>query len=356
MIRLNYNKHLWWNSIFPFLHRFQKGKQQLQIPDRWYDLTPEQYLGVVNLLNQLTSGASTLFRFRLRLLQLLTGYNRSKKRFTTDQAEIINNNLAILADMLTFPIVPQYKNPDYLEVLSPSLQKKLKTTFPQEINEPEYIQEIAMIADKLETSISINLDFRCNPLPYITVGDNQWYGPDFTVDNNRVVQTDIIAMEFIDASEFAELYYATEEENYLDNLVSVFYRENREKYSTHGSMRKAKYIKPLPHKVKYGVLLFFQSVVHYISTHPQYGLLYRKAENNETGKAKLDLGSGNVIAQLTKDGFGTREEIEHLPLGDYFTLLLKQIVDAVLSMRDANIKDHEIARKLGLLIETVQKI
>lgn len=352
MIKLNYNQRRWWH-IFPFT---KNNNQQIAIADRWADLSREEYISVVSLLHELTTGKSTLLRFRLRLLQVLTGYKRSKKRFNDDQAEIINNNLVILADMLTFPLIPNYQNPEYLEVLSPALQKKLKTTFPQEIYEAEYIYEIAMIAHKLECSISINLDFRCNPLPYINIDENMWYGPDFSVDKNRVVQTDMIALEFIDASEFAELYYATKDENYLDNLVSVLYRQKRENYSTHRSMRNAKYIKQLPYAEKFGVILFFQSVVYYLSTHPQYGILYRKPENNESGKAKIDLGSGDVIAQLTKDGFGTREEIENLPLGDYFTLLLKQIIDAVKNMRNAEIKEHEIAQRLGISIETVQKI
>lgn len=333
-----------------------KRKTSVKIADSWSDLLPEQYIEIVRLIHLFIATKISLMHFRLYVLQALSGYKRSKKRYKLEQIETINSNLAILAGMLTFPVRPRYTNPEYLEVLSEGLRQKLKIYFPEEIYEAEYINELLMVKDKLKYEPRVNLDFRCNPLQYITFKKSKLSGPVFNIDKNGVVQTDMIALEFVDASQFADLYYQTKDENYLNNLISVLYRKNRKEYSTHEAQIKAEKLTNLPFYTKFGVLLFFQSVVYYLSKHSQFGILYDRPSETENKQPKLDLGVGNVMAQLTKDGFGTRYEIEHLPLGDYFLLLLKQIVDAVTSMRDAKIKDFDIAKKLHITLQTVQKI
>ena len=334
--------------------KFLKLERKINIPNAWGELSGDQYVDIIKLAVWFTNGLISLPSFRLQALKVLSGYKRRKRGLSKEKRATINVNLAILSGMATFPVRPEYKTPEYLEILSPGLQKRLKENFPSEIYDPEYFNELEMVKNNLEAVPVINLDFRCNPLPVI---QGKYKGPVFDVDKNGVVTTDIIALEFIDAAQFADLYYQTREESYLGCLVSVLYRKNRKEYGTYGAMANSKTFEKLSVYTKYGALFFFQSIIYYLSNHPQYGILYEKPGTEDQPRApKLELGLASVMAQLTKEGFGTRTEIEHLPLGDYLTLLLKQISDAVKTLRDIKKKDHEIAGQLQLSINTVIKI
>jgi hypothetical protein len=338
-----------------------KGKNRtITIPDSWDELTPDQYVSTVKLIYQVIDGELTIIDFRLKLLQELTGYERSNKRFDQDEQDQINSNLYLLAEMLKFPIKPNYLNPELLTVLSQELQKKLRSFFPWEITDEEFLPELSMISDRLECSMVMNLNMHKNPIPYLPLSQGRgddWavrlLGPTFNIDHNGMVETDIMAGEYVDAMEYYLLFQKTKEVHYLDMLVSMLYRPERGKHNTFEAQLRAKTLEPLDINLKRGVFLFFQNIQEYLINRSLYKILF----NREDSDSKvISLGIIATIYNLAKKGYGTPEEINTMFLPDYLNMLLDMLIDAVGNMRSMDLKDPEIADKLKVPLYVIMQI
>jgi hypothetical protein len=337
-----------------------KGKNRtITIPDSWDELTPDQYISTVKLIYQVIDGALTIIDFRLKLLQELTEYERSNKRFDQDDQEQINSNLYLLAEMLKFPLKPNYFNPELLTVLNPELQMKLRYFFPWEINDPGLMPELQMISDRLECCMAINLNMHYNPLPYLTPQPpllkdrGRLTGPTFNIDKNGMVETDILACEYVDAMEYYLLFQKTKEVRYLDMLVSMLYRPERGKHNTFEAQLRAKNLELLDINLKRGVFLFFQNIQEYLVTRSRYKILFNREEDDSKA---ISLGIISTIYSLSKKGYGSSEEISMELIPDYFSMLLDMLIDAVGNMRSMNLKDPEIADKLKVPLFVIMQI
>jgi hypothetical protein len=324
---------------------------KVTIPDSWDELNRDQYVAVAGCLLRLVEGKTDLIDFRLNLLQSLTGYERSRKRFTARDQEQINENLFMLAERLRFPIRPRYENQEVLEVLSESLRQKLKTHFPFEIFDVEFAGELQMVERLLKYSAAINFTMHRNPLTMIKLGGIVLYGPYLNIDANNLATTDLMAGEFVDAYEYYSLYQQTLQAEYLDRLCLTLYRTDRKIYD---SVQVASANESgMSRNIKYGVFLFFQNLMEYLVNSPAYAMLF----NRKTDKGgEISIGMVGTIFSLSQEGYGSKEEISGWNLADYLNAMLKQLIDAVKQMRGFNKTDTEIAKEFGLPIETIRKI
>ena len=328
-------------------------KKVIQIPDRWEELTPDQYLSVANLLFVFFENKSNLYDLKIELLKKLTNYKRSKKKFSIEDQETINDNLWLLADQLHFPVKPVYKNPELLEVLDPRLQEKLNERFPFEIYDPEFLPELEMVMYKLDYSPVINFNMKKNLLPAFEYNYITYQGPVFNIDSNMIVETDMITLEFIDAYTYFRLFVKNNDIKYLRNMVSVLYRTDRKTYSTFETQKRADNLMGIDPGVLKAVFLFFENVKEYLVHLSPYRLIF---SGTETDNKKITLGISDTIYGLCKAGYGSKDEISNMGLSDYLNLLMKQIIDAVHTLRDMKKKDHEIADKLKLPIDIIIQI
>lgn len=333
--------------------RLKSKYGQVEIPDSWDELTQEQYLDVASTLLDLVGGSMDLVDFKLVLLKRLTGYSRSRRRFSDEDTQRINENLFRLAEMLRFPIRPKYENPEVMEVLSEPLRKRLKNLFPFEIFDKQFRGELKMVEGLLKYGAEINFTMKRNPLLSIIYNDLEMHGPFFEVDKNGLASTDIMAGEFVDAYEFYSIYQATGDRLYRRKLCLTLYRQDRSVY-TGAETRVPGYLGTTiiaPH-VEYAVFLFFQNLLEYLFKSP-YGILFGRSENKT---AKISLGMISTIYSLAKEGYGTKEDISRLNLADYLNMMIKQVIDAVSSLRSLDKSDTEIASELELPIETIMKL
>lgn len=325
----------------------------INIPDSWEELAPVQYVATVELLFELIEGRLSILEFRLRLLKELTGYKRSKKRYDAETIEQINSNLFVLSERLNFPLKPVYHNPELLDVVSEELKKILLNNFIFDIPQVTvYEDELAMIRSRLNYSVAIHLNMRKNPLPSVETYDAILHGPVFNIDKNGLVDTDIVAQEYVDAMGFYILYQKTKKEDFLDRLVASLYRPEREKYDSFQCQQRLIYIQCLDINTRKGILLFFQNIQEYFLNHPVYGILFQGKED----KNVISLGMENTIYNLSKEGYGTKNEISRLRLDDYLGMLLKMLIDSVKNLRALDKNNQEIASQLHLQIETVMQI
>lgn len=328
-------------------------KKEIQIPDRWEELTPDQYLSVAGLLFDFFEKKLNLYDFKIELLKKLTNYKRSKKKFSIDTQEQINNNLWLLADQLSFPVKPVYKNLELIDVLDPRLQKRLQKKFPFEIYDPEFMPELEMVMTRLDYSPVVNFNMKKNLLPSFKYNKTIYQGPVFNIDRNLVVETDMTTLEFIDSYTYFRLFVKNGDEKYLRNLVSVLYRPDRSKYSTFDTQKRSDSLIGIDPGVLQAVFLFFENLKEYLVHLSPYKLIF---SGTETDKKKISLGISDTLYGLCKAGYGSKDEISNMGLNDYLNLLLKQIIDAIESLRQMKKKDTEIAMELKLPVEIIMQI
>jgi len=182
--------------------KLNNAKEVVEIPDKWSELTPDQFIKVIILYNEMISGECNVLEFRLKLLKMLSGYQRGKARFDEETAENIDSNLLILSQMLTLALKPVYTDPEVMGIFSEELQEFLTTNFPFDATAIHHLQQLAVVGDRLKWYPSLDLNFGINPMPHVTTGKHIRFGPVFDVDSCGIISTDMIVDEYIDALEY----------------------------------------------------------------------------------------------------------------------------------------------------------
>lgn len=331
-------------------------EDKVTLPERWDELTPQQAIDTVAVLDEFFTEEMSVGNFRLRLLQKLTGYEPDKKRlkkFSDDDLEQVRNNLYMLSEMIRFPLRPRIANPEVIEVFSPELQEALKVFFPFEITNPDWLSELQMVGKILQVEPEMNMDIRKCLIPHVAIKDAAFKGPTFDIDANGVVTTDMLAGEYIDAYEFFHLYMQTRDENYLNSFMSVLYRRIRRRYSTYEAQKRAHLFKTIPMPTKRVVMVWFQSLLEYLAERSPFTILFKRQPKEDGG---MSLGIGDTIFSIAGRGYGPKTDVEHFPLQDYFSILLRELVEAVRSMKEMDVKTNKIEEKTGLSAEIIAQI
>lgn len=327
----------------------QRKTEGFSLPEHWEELTPQQFAAVASVIYDNESmGVKEL---RLLMLQAISGYQRSRKTFTEEQAETINSNLYILSQFVMFPFKMRFKNPELIFNLSNELQDRLKTFLPDEIYEPDLMAEIAKYGSLLECKPVYNFNICKNLLPEITINGKIYQGPVFNIDKHGIIHTDIVAGEWVDACDFASI-------GHLTGLAAVLYRQNRANYNTSAAQNNIEIFEnATPSELK-AVLLMFRAIQQQIASVKTYAVIFRETSDNDEpmDNDKITVGSSSIIYQLTKDGYGTLETVTNMPLLDYLNIQVKTLADAVASYRSLGKKTGEISKLLHLDVSIIQKL
>jgi hypothetical protein len=334
----------------------------VNIPNEWGELSQEQYLDVMALMYThpvRSNSAMDMFEFRLRLLNLLSGYARSNKKYSPVDQEDINSILYILAAKMTFVYRPYYPETEIFEVMSEDLSEKLKISFPYDLSATDFAHEIHQFNDLVKYTPVINYNMKQNPLSVLKI-KRPWKrslkvkGPVFDIDPLGVAITNITAGEYVDAQDYYSLYNSTHEDRYLKALCFVFYRLYPGAYNAVKTQKQLNQNPEISDIFFLGFYSFFQNIQEYFLTHPVFKILYTSTETAAANK--ISLGNAESIYNAAANGYGNVEQIKNLNLADYMSLLVKDIKDGVATLRGYKKKDHEIAKALKLPIEIIKKI
>lgn len=327
----------------------KNGIDSIDIPDKWSELTPDQFIKVVILYNEMIAGDCNVLEFRLKLLKKLSGYERSKERFDEETAETIDSNLLILSQMLTFPLRPAYADPEVMEIFTEELRELLKTNFPFDIIAIDHLQQLAVVGDRLKWYPTLNLNFGNNPLPSVSIGKHVRFGPVFNVDEIGIISTDMIVEEYVDALEYLKLYQGTDKIGYLDKMISVLYREKRHEYNTFQNSIPGQ-VELLTICTKRAIERVFEYICQTINTHPAFEILFSSNEKKAGGSF------GDIIYHLSEKGLGSRTEIARWNLTDFLSAIVRDLKNSVTSLRSSGVDDSKISHEMNIPIEILQKI
>lgn len=274
----------------------------LSLPEDWTEIADlKQRLQAFRLLADLIDGTITPFRWKTRVLLMLTGYSPSHKRsITPKQRENINFNLVRLADSLDF----------------------------------------AFTIDDDTRRISLNYNLYDCPVP-----------ADTYFRRERLIQTNLTARQFADMVELlSAIGSATDadERRYYQDRLCITLAVHDCDADDADAVRLAVTIYAT------GIALFWQQ-------HPLYSVLYESAgnastpahDNTATADGHLSLGMQEVILELTQHGYGNPD---HMPLTDFMDAQVKLLRDNLRQAKAAGTKLPDIAKQTGLSLATITRL
>lgn len=340
------------------------------IENAWGELNPAQFVEVTHLTNLFFAQKFDIDEYRLRLLETLTGYKRKKRG--NKAADQINENLYLIAEQLTFTINPVIGPPEILDFFSTSLRELLKTRFPWEIYEPEYVGQLLTVKDMLTVGYGLNMNLGKNLLPQVQTGKIGSFpnvvltGPRFdTTDGD--IETNLSAEQYLDASEYFNTYSATRKTKYLDAFIGCLYQPAKNtdlenegcSFPSWGEMSEGQRgsIPNLSNKkTKDAIVLLFMFIQQTFLNDPLFKVLFSSAETAGGTVAKLNLGASEAIYQVVEQGYGSLEEVKAMNIRDFFNTQVMILKKNVAQLRALDKKPGEIARTMNLDIEIVTQL
>lgn len=331
------------------------NQKQINIPNSWNELDSRQFTRVCSLIHELVHARVDLIEYKLTLIQMLTGYTRSRKKYSTEEQETINNNLFILAEMADFTMRPHYENPELLDVLAIELQEELQTKFPYQITKPEYRAQLNAVLPLLQYRPALTFDMQHNPLKVIKIGRKRYHGFTFDIDENGVLQTDLLAEEYADALQYYRMCH-TLGDAYLPALAAVLYRPDRSKYDTVSMEKRINDFKKADPADLRAVFYAVQMIQQYLIERSPWHLLFDRQSTEADTANQNHAGLMEMIYSLSQAGYGSKADISLWNLRDLLNVQIKTLRDGVLQMRMYKMKEHEIAEKTGLSISQLAQL
>ena len=311
-------------------------------PNQWEELTPEQYLMLMNILLEFMRGNISAQQVRLAFFCSIakidprTVLKRNREQF--------NENLFRITRTLNFMF--RYQYPDgALDHISSELRETLHKTLPNDVlNETPELKYVK----KLKRETLPDFVFAKNLLPTIQIGKKKHPGYIFEL-HGEIIHTTLTAEQYVDANMLYGKYIDTRDEQYLDLLVAALYRPKGS-----DSIEFAKTTKKASYITKQAVFVCFQAIQTFLATKTKYSMLWNRKPSSEA--EKFSLGLADSIYSLSSSGYGSLSEVENLTIIAFFDLMIKNIIDSVKTLQDIGLKKSEISEKTGLSIYQINQI
>lgn len=174
------------------------------------------------------------------------------------------------------------------------------------------------------------------------------YKCSFFIDKGIPI-TDISSSQFSDSLELYNLYSKTNDESYLNMLISALF-VNNEKSNTRSISKNSKHINRINQITKISILFQFRSLLEYVMQN--YSLLF----SNETNDEKFSLGFSETLYETSKGGYGNIESVSSMNLFDFLQIQLKIRIDDLKELKTSGMKIFEISQKTGIPITQLNQI
>lgn len=309
-----------------------------EFPSKWEELSPEQWLGIVDAMLEFGAGKCGFDAFQFRLVEAIVG------KLPQDPGNsILCENIFRMSEIFSWPYIYSYKDSRY-DKLSEQIKEQLQHRLPSQLDQGDPEVRIAL---SFEAQVRFDLCFAAQLLPVLP-SDSSFRGYAFSLDGS-LVHTDLTAVQYVTATGLMEMICVAEAEypdEVLSSLLSVLYHLQDGK----GTVRPTGHIS---YSEKMAVMLNFQAVIEWISRIPKYDLLFRRAHG---AKYSSPLGMEGSLYTLSEKGYGDIDKVGGMNLFTYLDVLLKQTIDSIHMLNSCKMKPGDIASELNLSVEQVLNI
>jgi len=300
------------------------------IPTTWEELTTDQFVKIIDLIEQFKAGKLLFSEIRLLIVYALVG-----SKPINSANKILCENLYRIAEKIVFPFNYIY-NDERFDKLAIKAQNYLKKHLPTSDSKDPEIR----IASTFSVHIDIDLFISRQLIPVLP-GTN-FKGYLFSI-NNGFIETSLTAEQYLDANTIVGEFKGSNID-VLDNLISILYPE---------AASQSQIIHRVPKSIKMAVYYNYISILEWISSLEKYGPIFNKKSNRTN---KLSVGNSGMLFHLSEKGYGSLNEVSSYNLCSFLDILLKQTIDSVKQLNSLKKKREEIAKELNLTLDQINLI
>lgn len=317
--------------------RFIVQGEEYSIPNTWEQLTPYVYQKLVEDIGQMAAGRLSAGMVRVRFVCHCMGWKLN--RFTSREAL---ENLAWIAEQVTFPFVIQYPDDDAVLQDLDTHTRSLCRRIP-----PERLKGVAIARylQRLPYRYAVDACFCAQLVPVIEHQGRLYTA--YKIDTSfRQLTCSLTALQFIEARRVADSH-----PDLLPLLAAILYYPAP--YNSEGAQQLALELATLPAEVLQAVSLNFHAFVNYLFTRTEFSLL---TAGSAQSSSAITTGALESLYNLSADGLGNIREVEQMNLLPYLTILRKKLIESVRSLHSAGMKPVEIEQETGLPLGIVKQI
>lgn len=327
------------------------NKGSLNLPDCWDDLFPRQKIVVFKYLKELCEDKITPSVFRLHTLKLITDYK--------PQSEFLSLFLKRLLYVIAYPIVfvysftfvNRYYRATWRELWIRKYRPKKKDREVINYNLFRLSEQLDFAFTIQDNTISLNNEFKNNPIPYLIIDGRKYEGKKFIRDIAPF--TNITGREFSDCFDlylgFNNSQDIISKDRALNKIISILYPSSKE-YNENLVSEQPELIANVAPEIKFGIYLWFSGIVQYYLKHEYYSILFRSSKTEST-EDKINLGMNQVMLMITKQGYNENDN-----LNNFFDAQLKILMDNLSEALAKGVKIQDLAESTGLSINDINKL
>jgi len=309
--------------------------QIYSIRNNWESMKSDVYLRLVHNIILMSKGELSPGELRIRYLCDLMDWDIHKFR---DEEAVAN--IACISEQLTFLFTISYPDNDILDKLSPEERKLCKIIDPYHLQVP-HAEELK----KLDYKYTLNLCFCAQLMPCLVIDGSKYNG--YRIDiRYHVLTCSLSALQYIEAR---DLVYAKDDS--LPLMAAILYYPGS--YDSEGAHKLAEVFSKLPEDTLHAISLNFQAFNNFLFTRTSFSLLTQFRPQPDR---PITTDASDALYDLSKDGLGNTEIIEHINVITYLRIIRKKTIDAVKNMHGMGMDYAKISSEIGLPISTIEQI
>lgn len=307
------------------------GDNKYELPNSWEELSQDQYLALVPLINRMMSGDLTLSQVRIKWVKQILGLKRVKVKSRME--EIAADNLYTLSRQVNFFYYVDYGDAD--KSISSEVRRMVRKTPAEDFvttnSEIRYLQS-------LDYTFQLDAVWVKNLLPTLKIGKKHYQGWSATVEGGMLI-TDMTTQQFTQGYDLLLSINKGQVNSAMRLLVCVLYGVDQNADLVQDDVLQA-------------VTLNFQAFVSFIFTKTRYSVLWNRDLPAKPNR-KVSTGMSEAIYGLCNNGYGSYDQIEQMPLMTYLSILLSDLISSVRNMKEMDMKIDKISEKTGLPYDVI---
>lgn len=309
-------------------------------PNRWEELTAEQFLWLIPMLAKLWAGEMSLFNVRVEWFKKIAGLESLK--LGGEKLALAADNIYTISRQLDFFFTIDYDGK--IDAFSPEVRRLLSKKFPDDISGGDV--EIRL-ARKLEYTLKPDMVWIGNLLPEIAVSGRKLKGWQVSVCGDALTAT-LTAKQALQGNDALLRISRTGKRDNMAMLAAVLYPAQPE-------LSFEEYRK-LSDDILYGIILNFQAFMSFIFTRTYFSILWNKEADSSDKEQGIPGSLTHTLYSLSRSGYGDYKQIEDMPFITYLSIIRKDTIDMVRTMYESKVRVDEIAQRTKMPIETISKI
>ncbi|MDR3119653.1 MAG: hypothetical protein LBU44_09635 [Mediterranea sp.] len=306
------------------------------LTNSWEKISSYHFLTLVRDFECMARGELSPAIVRVNFVCNVMGWNPAKIK-----DEEAFQNLALLAEQVTFPFVISYPdNDEALSVLEPEVRKLCKRIPPERLSGVAIARYLA----RLDYKFTLDCCFCRQLVPVVKVDDEFYYG--YRIDTSfNMLTCSLKVLQYI------EVHRIMGKPDMLPLLAAILYHPDT--YSSESAHQLAEKFATLPAHELQAIAFNFQAFNNYLFTQTEFSIF--TAGKDEKPSA-ITTGALESLYNLSSNGCGNITVVEQMNLIQYLTILRKKLIDSVHRLHAVKMQKADIAKETGLPIHIINKI